>query len=94
VHRRAGWGAETLDFETESGSDVQFRYLPNREKGDCMALDAGFVTAVLGIEGTLEEVIERLEISELRASLDVLQSRVKALRVSIEPHENRADAEC
>jgi hypothetical protein len=55
-----------------------------------MALDAGFVAAVLeGIEGTLDEVIERVEISELRASLDVLQSRVVALRVSIEPAEIR-----
>ena len=53
-----------------------------------MALDAGFVAAVLeGIEGTLDEVIERVEISELRASLDVLQTRVVALRVSIEPAE-------
>lgn len=59
-----------------------------------MALDAGFVAAVLeGIEGTLEEVIERVETSELRASLDVLQSRVTALRVSIESGEGRADAE-
>ena len=55
-----------------------------------MALDAGFAAAVLeGIEGTLDEVIERVEISELRASLDVLQSRVVALRVSIEPAETR-----
>ena len=59
-----------------------------------MALDAGFVAAVLeGIEGTLEEVIERVETSELRASLDVLQGRITALRVSIEPAERRADAE-
>ena len=51
-----------------------------------MALDTGFVAAVLeGIEGTLGELIERVETSELRASLDVLQSRVTALRVSIEP---------
>ena len=51
-----------------------------------MALDAGFVAAVLeGIEGTLGELIERVETSELQASLDVLQSRVTALRVSIEP---------
>ena len=51
-----------------------------------MALDTGFVAAVLeGIEGTLGELVERVEISELRASLDVLQSRVTALRVSIEP---------
>ena len=55
-----------------------------------MALDAGFVAAVLeGFEGTLDEVIERVEISELRASLDVLQSRVVALRVSLEPAESR-----
>ena len=59
-----------------------------------MALEAEFVAAVLeGIEGTLEEVIERVETSELRASLDVLQSRVTALRVSIEPAERRANAE-
>jgi hypothetical protein len=59
--------------------------LPNRGKEDRMALDAGFVAGVLeGIEGTLEEVIERV--------VDVLQSRVTALRVSIEPGERRADA--
>ena len=46
-----------------------------------MALDNGFVAAVLdGIEGTLGELIERVETSELHASLDVLQSRVTALR--------------
>jgi len=51
-----------------------------------MALDSGFVAAVLErIEGTLDELIERVEPSELQASLDVLQSRVTALRVSIEP---------
>ena len=51
-----------------------------------MALDTGFVVAVLeGIEGTLDEVIERLDNAELKASLDVLQTRVTALRVSIEP---------
>ena len=55
-----------------------------------MALDTGFVAAVLeGIEGTLGELIERVETSELRASLDVLQSRVTALRV---PIETRASA--
>jgi hypothetical protein len=62
------------------------------KRGTAMVLDAEFVAAVLeGIEGTLEEVIERVEISELRASLEALQSRVKALRVSIEPSERRAD---
>lgn len=54
-----------------------------------MALDKGFVAAVLeGIEGTLDEVIERADNSELKASLDVLQSRVTALRMSIEPPVN------
>jgi hypothetical protein len=51
-----------------------------------MALDAGFVAGVLeGIEGTLDEVIERVDNSELKASLDALQTTVTALRVSIEP---------
>jgi len=51
-----------------------------------MALDTGFVAAVLeGIEGSLDELIERVETSELQSSLDVLRSRVTALRVSIEP---------
>lgn len=50
-----------------------------------MALDNDFVAAVLeGIEGTLDEVIERVDNVELKASLDVLQSRVTALRVSID----------
>ena len=45
-----------------------------------------FVAAVLeGIEATLGELIGRVETSELRSSLDVLQSRVTALRVSIDP---------
>ncbi len=51
-----------------------------------MTLDTEFVVAVLeGIEGTLDEVIGRVDNAELRTSLDVLQSRVAALRVSIEP---------
>lgn len=51
-----------------------------------MALDSSFVAGVLeGIEGTLDEVIERVDNAELRASLDVLQSRVTALRVSLDP---------
>lgn len=82
-----------LDFQTESGSEFNSR-ISSLGKGDRMALDEGFVAAILeGIEGTLEEVIERVEPSELRASLDVLQSRVTALRVSIEPGGGRADAE-
>ena len=51
-----------------------------------MALDAGFVVAILeGIEETLDEVIERLDNAELKASLDMLQTQVTTLRVSIEP---------
>ena len=51
-----------------------------------MALDTGFVAAVLeGIGATLGELIERVETSELQSSLDVLQSRVTALRLAIEP---------
>ncbi len=49
-----------------------------------MALDAGFVADVLeGIEGTLGELIERVGTAELETGLDVLRSRVTALRVSI-----------
>ena len=58
-----------------------------------MALDTGFVAAVLeGIEATLGELIERVETSELQSSLDVLQSRVTALRVSIEPPAQEPEA--
>ncbi|MBL0158854.1 MAG: hypothetical protein IPP47_17360 [Bryobacterales bacterium] len=50
-----------------------------------MALDAVFVAGVLeGIEVTLNELIVRVDNAEVQASLDVLQSRVMALRVSIE----------
>ena len=57
-----------------------------------MALDEGFVAAVLeGIEGTLDEVIERVDSAELKASLDVLQTRVTVLRVSIDPPAREPD---
>lgn len=57
-----------------------------------MALDSSFVAGVLeGIEGTLDEVIERVDNAELRASLDVLQSRVTALRVSIDPAQRATE---
>ena len=56
-------------------------------------LDTGFVAAVLeGIEATLGELIERVETSELQSSLDVLQSRVTALRLSIEPPAQEPEA--
>ena len=58
-----------------------------------MALDTGFVAAVLeGIEATLGELIERVETSELQSSLDVLQSRVTSLRLSIEPLTQEPEA--
>ena len=51
-------------------------------------LDAGFVPAVLeGFEGTLDEVVGRVASPELRADLAVLQTRINALRISIEPPE-------
>ena len=56
-------------------------------------LDTGFVAAVLeGIEATLGELIERVETSELQSSLDVLQTRVTALRLSIEPPAQEPEA--
>jgi len=58
-----------------------------------MALDTGFIAAVLeGIEATLGELIERVETSELQSSLDVLQSRVTALRLAIEPWTQEPEA--
>jgi hypothetical protein len=59
-----------------------------------MALDSSFAAGVLaGMEGTLEELIERVDGAELRASLDVLHSRVVALRVSIEPPAREPNTE-
>jgi hypothetical protein len=58
-----------------------------------MVLDTGFVAAVFeGIETTLGELIERVETSELQSSLDMLQSRVTALRLSIEPPTQEPEA--
>lgn len=49
-----------------------------------MTLDPFFVADVLeGIEGTLENVVERVEAPELRAEIDVLHARAKALRITI-----------
>ncbi|HKE27431.1 MAG TPA: hypothetical protein VKB88_33985 [Bryobacteraceae bacterium] len=51
-----------------------------------MLLDAGFVAAVLeGFQATLVEVVGRVASPELAADLAVLQARINALRVSIEP---------
>ena len=44
-----------------------------------------FVAGVLeGFEGTLDEVVGRIENPDLNAQLDALRSQVAALRVSIE----------
>jgi len=52
-----------------------------------MLLDASFVAAVLeGLEGTLDEVVGRVASPE-GEDLAVLQNRINALRVSIEPPE-------
>jgi hypothetical protein len=51
-------------------------------------LDAGFVAAVLEwFEGTVDEVVGRVASPELGADLAVLQIRINAVRVSIEPPE-------
>ena len=52
-----------------------------------MALDAGFVVAVLeGIEGTLDEVIERVDHAELKASLALLRAH-EGERPSVYPQQ-------
>ena len=52
-----------------------------------------FVADVLeGIEGTLDEVIGRVENPELNAELDALRSQVAKLRVRIEEPLRQADA--
>jgi hypothetical protein len=49
-----------------------------------------FVAAVLeGFEGTLDEVLDRVEDGELKARLDALQIHVAALRLSIEKADGR-----
>jgi hypothetical protein len=57
-------------------------------------LDITLVAAVLeGIEGTLGEVVDRVEDQELVVRLEVLQSQVAALRISIEK-PNEAHSRC
>jgi hypothetical protein len=80
-------------FWNQNLHQVPYCPLPRFREVCKLNVRAGFcfkIEVLKGIEGTLEEVIERVEISELRASLDVLQSRVTALRVSIEPGAVRA----
>ena len=48
-------------------------------------LDTFFVALVLeGFEGTLDELVQRVQSPELRASLEVLSGEITALRLSIE----------
>ena len=59
-----------------------------------MMLDPLFVAAVLeGFEGTLDEVVGRVENQELNAQLDVLRCQVAALRICIEEPLRRAEAD-
>lgn len=53
-----------------------------------------FVAGVLeGFEGTLDEVVGRVENPDLNAQLDALRSQVAALRVCIEEPLGRAEAD-
>jgi hypothetical protein len=58
-----------------------------------MMLHPLFVADVLeGIEGTLDEVVGRVESPELNAQLDVLRSQVAKLRIRIEGPLRQAEA--
>jgi hypothetical protein len=58
-----------------------------------MMLHPLFVADVLeGFEGTLDEVIGRVENPELNAELDALRSQVAKLRVRIEEPLRQAEA--
>jgi hypothetical protein len=53
-----------------------------------------FVAAVLeGFEGTLDEVVGRVENQELNARLDALRGQVAALRICIEQPLVRTEAD-
>jgi hypothetical protein len=59
-----------------------------------MMLDPLFVAAVLeGFEGTLDEVVGRVESPDLSVQLDALRSQVAALRICIEEPLRRAEAD-
>jgi len=59
-----------------------------------MTLHPLFVAGVLeGFEGTLDEVVGRVENPDLNARLDALRSQVAALRVCIEEPLGRAEAD-
>lgn len=53
-----------------------------------------FVAGVLeGFEGTLDEVVGRVENPDLNAQLDALRSQIAALRVRIEEPLERAETD-
>jgi hypothetical protein len=59
-----------------------------------MMLDPLFVAAVLeGFEGTLDEVVGRVENQAMNAQLDALRSQVAALRDCIEEPLRRVEAD-
>ena len=59
-----------------------------------MMLNPLFVAAVLeGFEGTLDEVVGRVENQELNARLDALRGQVASLRICIEEPFRRAEAD-
>ena len=59
--------------------------MQSREAPLPMMLDPLFVAAVLeGFEGTLDEVVGRVESPDLNAQIDALRSQVAALRICIE----------
>ena len=68
--------------------------MQSREAPLPMMLDPLFVSAVLvEFEGTLDEVVGRVENPEVNAQIDALRSQVAALRTCIEEPLRRAEAE-
>ena len=65
--------------------------MQSREAPLPLMLDPLFVAAVMeGFEGTLDEVIGRVENPSLNAQLDALRGQVAALRICIEEPLGRA----
>ena len=68
--------------------------MQSREAPLPMMLDSLFVAAVLeGFEGTLDEVVGRVENPSLNAQLDALRGQVAALRICIEEPLGRTEAD-
>ena len=68
--------------------------MQSREALLSMMLDPLFVAAVLeGFEGTLDEVVGRVENPEVNAQLDALRGQVAALRICIEEPLRRGEAD-